>query len=202
MTHTSTPTKRVRYRTIDLVVTVMIGVAFGVAFFGYSNVYTLVTPITTAFPPIQGLLTGFWCLPALIAMLIVRKPGAAIGAEVIAATLEALLGSHFGIGAIISGVLQGAGFEIAFACVGWASAAFPVVVAGSLMSTFFEWVYEIFSYFPDWGFGAKALLLVFFWVSALTLLAGLGTLIVRALARSGAINQFEPGRAWSSAHTA
>ncbi|MDO5644211.1 MAG: ECF transporter S component [Dermabacter sp.] len=196
----SAVSRRFRYRTIDLLVPILIGVAFGVAFWGYANVYTLLGPLTAAFPPIEGLLTGFWCLPALIAMLIVRKPGAALSAEVIAACLAAILGSKFGITSLYSGVIQGIGFEIAFAATAWRSVGWPVVIAGSLMSTFFEWVYEIIFFYPEWSVTFKALLLVFFWISALTLLAGLGKFLVGALARTGAINQFPPGREWARAN--
>ncbi|RUP86026.1 ECF transporter S component [Dermabacter sp. HSID17554] len=185
---------RIKYRTIDLVVIVMVGVAFGVAFAGYAQLYNLTAPLTSVFPPLEGLLTGFWCLPALVAMLIVRRPGAAFGAEIIAACLEALLGSHFGVGAVISGLLQGAGFEIAFALSGWASTSAAVVIGGSLLSTFFEWLYEIVAYFPSWSATYKAMLLVFFWISALTLLAALGRAIVAALAKAGALNQFSVSR--------
>ena len=38
--------QRIKYRTIDLVVIVMVGVAFGVAFAGYAHLYNLVAPLT------------------------------------------------------------------------------------------------------------------------------------------------------------
>ena len=55
-----------RYRTVDLLVTVVIGVAFGVAFLGYGQLYTLIGPLTTAFKPAEGLLAGIWFLPAVL----------------------------------------------------------------------------------------------------------------------------------------
>lgn len=196
---TSQPlSRRIRYRTIDLMVIVMVGVAFGVAFAGYAQVYNLTGPITAIFPPLEGLLTGFWCLPALVAMTIVRKSGAAFGAEIIAASIEPLLGSHFGIGSIYSGLLQSAGFEITFALAGWASTGWAVIIGGSLLSSFFEWIYEINVYFPAWSWSFKIMLLVFFWISSLTLLALLGNALAKALAKTGALNQFAIGR---EAHT-
>lgn len=183
-----------QYRTIDILVPVMIGVAFGVAFWGYAQVYELLSPITNNFKPSQGLLTGFWCLPALLALLIVRKPGAALSAEVIAASLAALLGSSFGLSSIYSGIIQGIGFEIVYALVGFKFVNWVVVVAGSIISTTFEWIYEILVYYPEWDLVWKLTMLGFFWLSALTLLAGLGVLLVNALARAGALNQFPPGR--------
>ena len=79
-----------RFRTVDLLVTVVIGAAFGVAFLGYGQLYALIGPLTTAFKPSEGLLAGIWFLPAVLAALIVRKPGAALLAEMIAAVLSML----------------------------------------------------------------------------------------------------------------
>ena len=47
-----------RYRTVDLLATVLIGAAFGVAFLGYGQLYTLIGPLTAAFKPAEGLLAG------------------------------------------------------------------------------------------------------------------------------------------------
>ena len=103
-----------RFRTVDLLVTVLIGAAFGVAFLGYGQLYTLIGPLTAAFKPAEGLLAGIWFLPAMLAGLIVRKPGAALLAEMIAAVLSMLLGSQWGWGTAISGLMQGGGVELAF----------------------------------------------------------------------------------------
>lgn len=201
MTHTSstattarTSATKFRYRTVDLVMIVMIGVAFGVAFVGYAHLYTLIEPLTTAFPPIIGILTGFWCIPAALAMLIVRKPGAALGAEMIAALFEPLLGSKFSWGAVVSGFLQGIGFEIALAMVSWGAITLPALVAGALMSTTFEWVYEVFAYYPEWTLLAKIFLLIMFSVSSIIFLVVLAPALVKALAATGALNSFAPGR--------
>lgn len=202
MTHTSSAAaatarggaSKFRYRTVDLVMIVMIGVAFGVAFVGYAHLYTVLEPLTTAFPPIIGLFTGFWCMPAALAMLIVRKPGAALGAELIAALFEPLLGSKFSWGAVISGFLQGIGFEIALAIVSWGAITLPALVAGALISTTFEWVYEALVYYPEWTLLAKLFLLITFSVSSVLFLVLLTPALVRALAGTGALNSFAPGR--------
>ncbi|CAM3976583.1 ECF transporter S component [Helcobacillus massiliensis] len=192
---TTTPTAPERgWRTIDILVTVLIGVAFGVAFMGYSLFYTAIGPVTALFRPAEGILTGIWCLPAILALLIVRKPGAALGAEMIAAILEALLGSHFGIGAVISGAAQGLGMEIGFAVFGYRRFGWAPAALGACLSVFFEWIYEIIAYFPEWDVFFKGMYLVFFLISGLVLTAGLGLLLTRLLASTGAINRFAPGR--------
>ncbi len=189
-----------RYRTIDIIVTVIIGVTFGVAFMGYSILYTLIDPLSAAFKPIEGLLTGAWCLPPIVAMLVVRKPGAALGAEMIAAMLAALLGSHFGLASAVSGFLQGIGVELGFALFAYKRFGWVPTVIGSLLSVFFEWIFEMIVYYPEWDVFFKSMHLVFFLISGLVITAGLGTALVRLLAATGAINAFAPGREHARTH--
>jgi energy-coupling factor transport system substrate-specific component len=172
-----------KYRTVDLVIAVAIGVVFGVVFLAWGQMYTLTEPLTLIFPPSSGLLTGVFFLPALVAALVVRRPGAALLAEVVAAVMETILGGQWGIGAFASGLLQGAGVELAFALTAYRKFTLPVAAAGAVVSAAFEW-----------GWGYAFAYLGFFVVSAILLCAVLGMVIVRALAATGALNSFPPGR--------
>ena len=147
-----------RYRTVDLLVTVLIGAAFGVAFLGYGQLYTLIGPLTTAFKPAEGILGGIWFLPAMLAALIVRKPGAAIGAEMIAAVMSMLLGSQWGWGTAISGLMQGGGVELAFLLTRYRRFTLPVAILGGLLAAVFEWGYEKFAYYQEmsWSLDRKS----------------------------------------------
>ncbi|UEJ83563.1 ECF transporter S component [Brachybacterium halotolerans subsp. kimchii] len=184
------------YRTVDLVLTVAIGVVFAFVFLAWGQVYTLFTPLQAVLPPSVGLLAGVWFLPALVAMLIVRRPGAAVLAEVIAAVLEMVLGGQWGIGTVVSGLLQGGGVEIAFLVTAYRRFTLPVAIAGGALSGILEWVYERFSYYPEWSWASAWALLGFFIVSGALLCGVLGWLIVRALGATGALSAFPAGRQW------
>jgi energy-coupling factor transport system substrate-specific component len=54
-------------------------------------------------------------IPAALGMLIIRKPGAALFCETVAATGELLMGSQYGASVLFSGFVQGLGAEIIFA---------------------------------------------------------------------------------------
>ena len=56
-----------------------------------------------------------WLVPAVLAPLIIRKPGAALFAEMVAAGVSALLGSQWGPDTLLSGFVQGAAAELVFA---------------------------------------------------------------------------------------
>src|SRR3954447_20297139 len=85
-----------RWRTVDIVVTAVLGVAFGVVFWAWNLLWAATGAAFAAFPPAQAFLYGVWLLPAVVAPLIVRKPGAGLFAELVAAILSALLGSSWG----------------------------------------------------------------------------------------------------------
>ncbi|GAA1488417.1 ECF transporter S component [Brachybacterium sacelli] len=183
-----------RFRTLDLLVTVLIGAAFGVAFLGYGQLYTLIGPLTAAFKPAEGLLAGIWFLPAVLAALIVRRPGAALLAEMVASLLEMLLGGQWGWGTAISGLLQGGGVELAFALFRYRRFTLPVAVLGGILSGALEWVWERFAYYPEMSWPYALILLVLFLLSGAVLAGGLGWAASRALAATGAVDSLPSGR--------
>lgn len=184
------------YRTVDLVLTVAIGVVFAFVFLAWAQVYTLVTPLQLVLPPSVGMLAGVWFLPALVAALIVRRPGAALLAELIAAVLEMALGGQWGVGTVVSGVLQGGGVEIAFLLTAYRRFTLPFAMLGGVLAAALEWIYERFSYYPEWSWASAWGLLAFFVVSGAVLCGVLGWFLVRALASTGALGAFPAGRQW------
>src|SRR4051794_13041898 len=99
----SQPTHRLRWRTVDIVVAAVLGVAFGVVFWAWNLLAAL------AVPPVSGLLNGVYLMPGVVAGLLVRKPGAAVFASTLAAAVSILLGSPYGGIIVIYGVVQGIG---------------------------------------------------------------------------------------------
>ncbi|GAA1286949.1 MULTISPECIES: ECF transporter S component [Brachybacterium] len=183
-----------RFRTVDLLVTVLIGAAFGVAFLGYGQLYTLIGPLTAVFKPAEGLLAGIWFLPAVLAALIVRKPGAALLAEMIAAVLEMLLGGQWGWGTAVSGLLQGGGVELAFALLRYRRFTLPVAMLGGACAGMLEWVWERFAYYPEMSWTFAVMLLAAFLLSGAVLGGALGWAASRALAATGAVDSLASGR--------
>ncbi|MGP9613900.1 ECF transporter S component [Brachybacterium sp. AOP42-B2-9] len=184
----------IRFRTVDLLVTVLIGAAFGVAFLGYGQLYTLIGPLTAAFKPAEGLLAGIWFLPAVLAALIVRKPGAALLAEMIAAVLSMLLGSQWGWGTAISGLMQGCGVELAFLAFRYQRFTLPVAMLGGMLSALLEWGWEKFAYYQEMSWTYSLVMLGFFLLSGALLCGVLGWAASRALAATGALDSMPAGR--------
>ncbi|KQX62001.1 ECF transporter S component [Angustibacter sp. Root456] len=193
-----------RWRTVDLVTAAMLGVAFGVAYWGWSAAYTVVSPAFTAVPALGGLLGGPWLLAGVVGGLVVRRPGAALLAELVAANVEYLLGNQWGVATLVSGLLQGLGVEIVLAIFLFRRFGPGVAALSAALAATLETAYEYFTYdyATTFGAGGTVLYLVTFMLSGVLLAGLLGWLIVRALTRSGALAAFPAGREQARARDA
>jgi len=188
----SEPARSLRWRTVDIVVTAVLGVAFGVVFWAWNLLAAL------AVPPVSGLLNGVYLMPGVVAGLLVRKPGAAVFASTLAAAVSILLGSPYGGIIVIYGLVQGIGGELGFLLTryrsfGWTTAILAGITAGLSTSILdLSLYYPVSADYPFWSFTAPYTL---FTVLSSVLLAGIvGLLLVRALARTGALSAFAAGR--------
>lgn len=192
------PTTNVyRWRTVDIVVTAVIAVAFGVIFWAWDLLWSATDSAFAFFPPAQALLYGVYLLPAVLAGLLVRKPGAAVFAETIAAMISAFLGNKWGATVIPQGIIEGLGAELAFVLVIYRSYRLPVVLASGalagLAATMFDAIYWYPS--PDYSWTSYKLPYVGIGVVSSLVIAGLGAIaLVRALAPTGAVDRFAAGR--------
>ncbi|PKY70642.1 hypothetical protein CYJ40_03485 [Brevibacterium ravenspurgense] len=183
-----------RWRTVDIIVTVVIAVAVGVIFWGVAAIWGVFELWTVAFPPLVGLFGGIWVLAGPLAGIIVRKPGAAIIAETLAAAVEAVLGSNFGATAIISGLLQGAGAEIVFLAFLYRKWNLPVMLLSGLGAGITLVVGEIVMYYAKWAMTFKVVYAVCGIVSSI-IISGLGAwLLWKAIVPTGALSAFASGR--------
>ena len=190
-TSTTTPAEE-GWRTVDIVVTAVLGVAFGVVFAGW-NVVTLAL-FTPPVNPAAYLVSGVWLAPAVLGGLIIRKPGAALFAELVAAAVSAILGSAWAFDTVLSGAVQGAGAELAFALFLYRSFGLPVAMLAGAGAAIGEWLHDMPIYYNGVGLELQLGMGAFMLVSGV-LFAGLGSwLLVRALARTGVLNAFPSGR--------
>ena len=196
MSNKTSNRKSFAWRGIDLVTAAVLAVALGVAFWGFDVfVYPLIGIITAGFPPLGGLATGVWILPAVAGMLLVRRPGAAIFVELIAANVELTLGNSWGVTVLISAVIQGLAVELVFALFRYRKFGLVVAALAGAVAAFFEIVgYELNAYYADYSLVFKVVLVICAVVSGAVISGGLGTLLIRALAKTGALSAFAAGR--------
>ncbi|MGY1708975.1 ECF transporter S component [Geodermatophilus sp. SYSU D00758] len=195
---TDRPPAGYRWRTVDIVVTAVLGVAFGIVFWAWNLVFGVLSAPLEFFPPLQAVLNGVYLMPGVVAGLLVRKPGAATFASTLAATVSILLGSPYGGIIVVYGLVQGLGAELGFLLTGyrrfgWPTALLAAVTAGLSTSLLdLNLYYPVSAEHPFWAFSLPYIL---FTVLSSVLLAGVvGLLLVRALARTGALSSFASGR--------
>jgi energy-coupling factor transport system substrate-specific component len=183
------------WRTIELVAAALIGVSFGVVYWGWSTAYdALYTPFTNFAGPSVGLLGGPWLIAGVVGGLMVRRPGAALYAELLAAAVEALVGNQWGWTTLISGALQGLGVEAALALFLYRRFTWPVAALGGALAAFAEFLYEWNQYWAGTTAGFKLGYVGFFMLSG-AVVAGIGGwALTRALAATGAIDALPAGQ--------
>jgi energy-coupling factor transport system substrate-specific component len=180
------------WRVVDIVVASVLAVAFGVVFWQWGVVWAPIFLGTVN--PLAYLVSGVWLIPGVLAMLIIRRPGAALFTEALAGAVSALLGSVWGLDTVASGVMQGAGVEVVFALALYRSFGLPIAMLASVGAAVAEWLHDKWFYWVEVAFDVQLAYGLFMVISAVGF-AGVGSwLLVRALARTGVLNPFPSGR--------
>ncbi len=196
------------WRTVDILTIAFLGAALGVAFWGWGVFYNgPVTALKIGYAPLMGLFVGPWFLAGVIGGLVVRRPGAALFCEVVAALVSMLPGTEWGATVLISGVLQGLGAELVFAIFGYKAFGLAVASLAGAMSAPLQWGFEVMSlpaggggWYAEWVMRDKLVYLGAMMLSGAVLAGLVGWLLVRALARAGALSAFPPGQEHRESH--
>jgi energy-coupling factor transport system substrate-specific component len=178
------------WRTRDIVVTAVIGVAFGVVFWFWNTIWIPLDAVFALAPWAKDLLYAVWLIPAVLAPLIVRKRGAALFAEITAAGVSALLGSQWGPDVLLSGFVQGAAAELVFAMTLYRSYSFPTLVAAAVASAAAAWIHDWALYFAAVDPLVQLVRGAMMAISAAILVAGGSVLIARSLRQAGVLQGF------------
>lgn len=184
-----------RWRTVDIIVASVLGVTFGVIFWAWGLLWSATEGAFAFFPPAQSVLYGVWLLPGVLAGLVIRKPGAALYCEFLAAFVSVALGSQWGAVAILQGLCQGVGAELGFAAFGYRSFRLPVALLSGTLAGLAAALFDTFRYYSETDFASLRLPVFVITVLSSTLVAGLGAwALTRALAGTGVLDRFPAGR--------
>lgn len=188
-------TGRFRWRVVDIVIAAVLGVAAGVVFWAWGLAWTPLSSLLAVIAPLSGLLAGVWLFAGVLGGLVVRKPGAAIFTEIVAATVEMAIGSQFGFSNLIWGLVQGLGAEVIlliFLYRKWGVAV--AILAGATSGLACGLMDTTFTDSAAWSTAWKGLYTACTIVSGAVLGGLLSWAAVRALARTGALHRFAAGR--------
>lgn len=192
----STTPKNNSWRVIDIVTAAVLGVACGLLFWVWNSVgYAGFKALDTLTPGLGGLVSGIWFTGGVLGGLIIRKPGAAIFVEVIAASVSALIGSQWGIETLYSGLAQGLGAELIFLLFVYRRFDLPVAVLAGVGAGVGAFVLELFTSANfAMSLTFNLIYLTCTVISGAVLAGVLSHYLVKALAQTGALDRFGAGR--------
>ena len=133
-----------KLKLTDLLVTIMIGIAFGIIMKFWDDFYSVVKPIL---PTARQLLYGMWFMVAPFAFLLIRKPGVALLASIAAAGLSAFIGH--GVQVLIYGAVQGLAAELIFAAFRYKRYNIAVAGIAGVMSCLGSFLLDLYYGYAD-----------------------------------------------------
>ncbi len=207
------------WTTRDLVVAAVLSVAVGVVFWAWGMLWTA-TGMDNLFPSSYALV-GLWMMGGLLIPYVIRRPGAALFGELVAAFVSMALGNKWGITTMASGLVQGVGAELVFGLGMWRhfrgaefrlrkprvfgiSLALPVWRAGSglffygaaALAGLFSIVLDIFvwSYYAAYSWSAILAAAILCVASSVILGGVLSQVLGEALVKTGVLSGLEISR--------
>ena len=188
---TTTTAQTGGWRVVDIVVAAVVAVAFGVIFQAWNVLWETATFVA---PPIRGAIYGVWMIPAVLVPLIVRRPGAALFGETVAAAASMLFGAQWGLLTVVYGLVQGAAAELVFAFGLYRRWSLPMALGAGAAAGLAGSLLDLAFFYADWGADWQVLYVVLVTVSA-AIIAGFGSwLLLRALVATGVLGGFAVGR--------
>ena len=182
-----------RWRTVDIVVAAVIAVAFAAVFAGWNQLWEALGQGFAL--PWRAAIYGVWLIPGVLGPLVIRKPGAGLFTEVVAASISTLFGSPWGLLVIVSGLVQGIGGEFGFAATGYRSYKLANAVAAGALAGVGAALYDIPQYYSDLFTTQQKWIYAVLVVLSSAVIAGAGSwALQRALAKTGVLDRFPSGR--------
>ena len=182
----------------DVLMIAVCAVLFGVIFLGatYAGgmLYGVLAPVGMAslgYEPFYGI----YFLGGAFALYVMRKPGTGIIAEILAAIIETLLGNYFGPIIILSGLVQGLGFELVIALKKYKKWDIVTLIEASICCSIMTLIYNlIVSGYNKIAVPVLALMLVVRIISAIVFDAFINRAVGDRLAKAGVLNGYEISR--------
>jgi energy-coupling factor transport system substrate-specific component len=182
------------WSTKDIVVGAVLAVAVGVIFWAWDQLWSTAFS-AIPFPP-SYLLVGVWMVGGILVPYVIRRPGAAMVGELVAAFVSMILVNQWGAAVMLSGLVQGAGAELVFASARWRKYSLPILLAAGAVAGVFSIALDSFyySYWEIYTSGSILLGVVFVAISGAFLGGLLSKVIADLLATTGVLDGLAIGK--------
>lgn len=192
------PERVLKWRVVDIVVASVIGVASGLIFLAWNVLYqgpsALLEPLL---PGLQGLLDGPWLFAGVLGALIIRKPGAALYTELLAAAVSALtlVGNTWGAFLTLeAGLVQGLGAELIFLAFFYRRWSLPVAVLAGMGAALAGGINNVLLWYAGADLQFVVVYLISTLISGAVIAGALSWVLARGIAATGALDRFASGR--------
>ncbi len=131
----------------DVIMMAILGVVFSAVYLAvFQGGLALSTALTPAGLANFGfeIIYGVWFMAATLAAYVIRKPGVALITEVLASAVELLMGNSGGMTVVLTGLIQGAGAELAFAVFRYKKWNLGVMCLSGVLAAAFIFAYELY----------------------------------------------------------
>lgn len=179
--------KKYTLNLTDILVTIVVSLAFGLVFRLMGPVYDLLQPFGLH---LEQLIYGIWFIAGPFVALLIRKPGVAFLAETAAAMAEVLFAGSGGIINLYYGLIQGAFSEAVFAL--WLYRRFTVTaaslsaVSAAVGSFILDYAYGYMTGLAGWNL---TLYVIFRFIGSALLAGVFPYVLIKALEKTG-VTQF------------
>lgn len=183
------------WSTVEIVSAAVIGVAGGLLLVLTNVLYgPLSTWASAVYLPLEGAYTGLYVLPAVLGGLLIRRPGAALFAMLVAAVASMLVGNQWGLQTLWYGLAQGLGAENGFALARYRRWGLGAALLAGLGAGAGEALLTIPLFYAGVD-GGQQLARVVLGLASAVAVAGAGSwALTRALAGTGALRALRSGR--------
>ncbi len=182
------------WRVVDLVVASVLAVVGGLFLWVVSLSWAVVTTPLAFYAPASAVLAGLWVLPGVLGGLVVRRPGAALYTELVAATLEALLGNAWGFSTVYYGFLEGLGAEVVLALLLYRRFGLPAAMLSGAGAGLALGLLDTTLYYASYSAADTTAYVALAVLSGAVVAGGGAWALTRALAATGALSPFASGR--------
>lgn len=181
----------------DIAVGAALGVACGLVFWLFNFAYAWLSPIIGGIlPGLASILYPLWYFSGTLAVIILRKPGAAVYVNLVGSAAEMLLGNQFSFG-FASAALQGVFAELLFALTRYRVSNLPIsMTSGALVALEYGVYLMLFRYQGVSFLSPRGVIHMISELVGGVLIAGvMSWYLYRAIAATGALDRFASGRA-------
>lgn len=182
-----------RWNTREIILAANLGFVFGILFMGWNIIWGFARPLKAT--GLRDLFYGFWYIGGIVVPYIIRKPGAAVAGEVLAALAEMLAGGEWGATLLISGLAQGGASELVFAATGYRRWSLPVLALAGIAAGIGSFVVDYVIEYYTLARGVLAVMFVARMISGTVLAGWLGKVLADALTNTGVLSGYAIGRA-------